>query len=233
MILVRNPNYDQSTDPYRKNYPDEFNFVIDSNADDIFNKIAGRPVRRRESRARRRRSLRQYATTASLKPQLLPNVGDRTWYLTMNLTQPPFDDIHVRKAMNLIIDKAALRRPGAARSAGSIATTSSRPLLYNGGLADYDPYATPGEHGTVAKAKAAMKGSKYDPGKTGMCTASACKGVLMVADTRVVDNRHGPVIQAGREEDRHHLHGALDQRRLPDDPDAGEERPDRRAPGLG
>ena len=28
----------------------------------------------------------------------------------MNLTQPPFDDIHVRKAMNWIIDKAALRQ---------------------------------------------------------------------------------------------------------------------------
>ena len=50
-----------------------------------------------------------------LKDKLLPNVGDRTWYLTMNMTQPPFDDIHVRKAMNLITDKSRCARRGAAR----------------------------------------------------------------------------------------------------------------------
>jgi len=41
-----------------------------------------------------------------------------------------------------------------------------------------------------------MKQSKYDPGKTGTCTAAACKGVLMIADTRALDNRMVPVIVA-------------------------------------
>jgi peptide/nickel transport system substrate-binding protein len=40
IILVRNPNYDQTTDQYRKNYPDRFTFTVDSNADDIYNKVA-------------------------------------------------------------------------------------------------------------------------------------------------------------------------------------------------
>ena len=39
IILVRNPNYDQSTDAYRKNYIDTFKFVVNSNADDIFAKV--------------------------------------------------------------------------------------------------------------------------------------------------------------------------------------------------
>ena len=39
LTLVRNPNYDQSTDSYRKNYPDKFEFVVNSNADDIYNKV--------------------------------------------------------------------------------------------------------------------------------------------------------------------------------------------------
>jgi ABC-type transport system substrate-binding protein len=68
--------------------------------------------------------------------------------------------------------------------------------MYNGGLAEYDPYATPNEAGDVGKAAAEMKQSKYDPGKTGKCTTSGCKGVLMVADTRAVDNRMIPVIQS-------------------------------------
>ena len=39
LTLVRNPNYDQSTDSQRKNYVNTFKFLINSNADDIFNKV--------------------------------------------------------------------------------------------------------------------------------------------------------------------------------------------------
>ena len=69
-------------------------------------------------------------------------------------------------------------------------------MLFGGGLSSYDPYATPNSTGSVAKAAAEMKKSKYDPGHTGKCTASACKGVLMVGDTRALDNRMIPVITA-------------------------------------
>ena len=152
----------------------------------------------------------------------------------MNLTQPPFDDIHVRKAMNWIIDKAALQKAWG----GPIAGRDREPhraadAMFNNELAEYDPYATPGDHGSVAKAKAEMKGSKYDPGKTASARASACKNVLMIADTRGVDTKHGPGHRGGRREDRHHLHGALDQRCVPDDPDPVEEHPDRRAARAG
>ena len=44
----------------------------------------------------------------------------------MNLTQPPFDDVHVRRAMNWIIDKAALRQAwGGPLLGGDRRTTSS------------------------------------------------------------------------------------------------------------
>ncbi len=43
----------------------------------------------------------------------------------MNLTQAPFDDIHVRKAMNWITDKAALQKAWGGPTPGAIATTSS------------------------------------------------------------------------------------------------------------
>ena len=109
---------------------------------------------------------------------MIPNVGDRTNYFTMNLTQPPFDDVHVRKAMNWIVDKAALQKAWGGPIPGAIATHIVPPVLYNNGLAEYDPYSTPNNAGDRAKAAAEMKQSKYDPGKTGKCTASACKGVL-------------------------------------------------------
>src|SRR5258708_23225158 len=40
-----------------------------------------------------------------------------------------------------------------------------------------------------------MKLSKYDPGKHGKCAASACKGVLVIADTRAVDTRMVPLLE--------------------------------------
>ena len=49
MTLVRNPSYNPATDSKaaRENLPDEFVFTVNSNADDIFNKVAGGPARRR------------------------------------------------------------------------------------------------------------------------------------------------------------------------------------------
>ncbi len=195
IILVRNPNYDQSTDPFRKNYINTFKFLVNSNADDIFAKVQSGAYQDEVS-SPAPKTIRQYATNPALKPRMIPNVGDRTNYLSMNLTQPPFDDIHVRKAMNWITDKAALQKAWGGPIPGSIATHIVPPVLFNNGLAEYDPYSTPRQAGDLAKAQAEMKLSKYDPGKTGKCTASACKGVLTIADTRGVDTRMVPVLEA-------------------------------------
>jgi len=195
LILVRNPNYDQSTDPIRKNYPNQFDFVIDSNADDIYNRVQAGSLEDEQS-SPQPKTIREYATNSDLKKRLLSNPGDRTWYITLNLTQPPFDDIHVREAMNFIIDKQALRQAWGGPVQGALATHIVPPSLFNGGLASYDPYASPNGTGDVDKAAAEMKQSKYDPGKTGKCTASACKGVLLLGDTRALDNRMIPVVQA-------------------------------------
>jgi peptide/nickel transport system substrate-binding protein len=195
LILVRNPAYDQKTDQYRKNYPDQFQFVVNSNADDIFAKVqAGQLEDEVSSPAPK--TIRAYATDPTLKPKMIPNVGDRTNYFTMNLTQAPFDDVHVRRAMNWIVDKAALQKAWGGPIPGAIATHIVPPVLYNNGLAEYDPYASANNAGDLAKAQAEMKQSKYDPGKTGKCTASACKGVLVIADTRSVDTRMIPILEA-------------------------------------
>jgi len=109
MTLVRNPNYNASTDSKaaRENNPDSFVFTVNSNADDIYNKIASGDLEDAVA-SPTPKVLRQYQTDPSLKPRLKVNGGDRTWYLTMNLTQPPFDDVHVRRALNWVMDKTAL-----------------------------------------------------------------------------------------------------------------------------
>jgi peptide/nickel transport system substrate-binding protein len=197
LTLVRNPNYKASTDSKtaRENNPDEFQFLIDSNSDDIYNKVAAGQLDDEVS-SPSPKVLRQYLTTPSLKNLLKQNVGDRTWYITLNLTQAPFDDIHVRKAMNLIIDKTALQKVWGGPTAGSIAThIVPNPILHNL-LAEYDPYNTPGHSGSVSLAEKAMKGSKYDTNGDGKCDAAACKNVIMIADTRAVDKGMVPIIVA-------------------------------------
>jgi peptide/nickel transport system substrate-binding protein len=199
MTLVRNPSYRPSTDSKaaRENLPDSFVFTVDTNADDIYNRVrAGDLEDEVPGGIAPPKILRQYTTDASLKPNLHINPGDRTWYLPMTLTQPPFDDIHVRKALNLIMDKAALQKAWGGPSAGTIATHIVPDAMLNNVLKGFDPYKTPGASGSVAKAAAEMKQSTYDPGHTGKCTAAACKGVLMIADTRDVDTRMIPSIES-------------------------------------
>jgi len=184
--VVRNPNYDQATDPTRKNYVDEVQFIINASSTDLANKVEAGQLDMWNGSIPPQ-VLKKYATTSSLKQDFHVNSGDRTWYITMNLTQPPFDDVHVRRAMNWIMDKAGLQQAWGGPTTGVIANHIVPDTLFNFQLQEYVPYRTPGNHGSLAKAKAAMKGSKYDTNGNGTCGASACKNVLLVSDTRAVD----------------------------------------------
>jgi len=195
--LVRNPNYDPKTDTRaaRENFPDEVEFLVDASATDIYNKIEAGELDLATSTIPPQ-VLRKYATSASLRSQFHQNSGDRTWYVTMNLTQPPFDDIHVRKAMNYVFDKVAAIQAWGGPSIGKVANHIVPDTLFDNQLAEFAPYKTPGDHGSVAKAKAAMKGSKYDTKGDGTCSAAACHGVYLLADTRLVDTKLVPVLEA-------------------------------------
>jgi peptide/nickel transport system substrate-binding protein len=192
--LVRNPNYDPATDSTaaRQNFPDGFQWLVNTNATDILDQVAAGTLQDEISTIPVQ-VLRSYATDPSKKASLHLNSGDRTWYITMNLTQPPFDDIHVRKAMNWVMDKHALIQAWGGPTVGKVAHHIVPDTLFDNQLAEYDPYATPGDQGDAAKAKQALQGSKYG---NGMCTATACKNVYLLADARVVDTKMLPVIEA-------------------------------------
>jgi hypothetical protein len=79
---------------------------------------------------------------------------------------------------------------------GSVANHIVPDTLFNNQLAEYAPYSTPGNTGSLAKAKAAMMGSPYDTQHNGMCDASVCKNVLMVADSVAWASKMALVVQA-------------------------------------
>jgi len=183
IVFVRNPNYDASTDSpeVRENNVDGVVITIDTNTEDIYNKIqagdldgngypAGEPPAP---------ILRQYLTDPNLKDNIHVNSGDRTWYITMNLLTPPFDDIHVRKAVNYVIDKSALQKAWGGATHGDIATSIEPPTVLPN-TETYNPYPSPNNEGDVQAAMDEMKQSKYDSDGDGKCDADVCNDVLMI-----------------------------------------------------
>src|SRR4051794_14439789 len=73
IILVRNPNYDQSTDEYRKNYPDRFEYRVNSNADDIYAKVQAGPPRGEQTRPPPKKN-RPYRTGPKPQDRPLPKI---------------------------------------------------------------------------------------------------------------------------------------------------------------
>jgi len=181
LTMVRNPNYDEATDTpeARENFVDRFEFTLNTNSKDIFNRIKAGQAEGEEAGVPPE-VIREYSTDDELKDRLQLNSGDRTWYITMNLTQPPFDDIHVRKAANWIMDKEGLRRARGGRTAGDIAHHVVPDLMFENQLEDYKPYGTEGDAGDLERAKEEMSQSKYDTDKDGICDAPECRNVLHV-----------------------------------------------------
>lgn len=198
MNFVRNPAYDAATDSKaaRENLPDRFEFAVNTNADDIYNKVKNGDLEDQIA-SPTPKVIREYATNPALKSRFHLNESDSTNYVTMNLTQPPFDDVHVRRAMNYVTDKTAMIQGLGGPTIGKIAGHIAPDALLGDKLKGYDPYKSPGGRGDVEKAKAEMKLSKYDTDKDGICDAPECSNVLMIADARAADKVLVPVLQSG------------------------------------
>ena len=182
--LVRNPDYDAATDSpaARENFPDEFDFTVNANAHDIVDRVASGELDDENAASLPPEALERYSRDPAKRKYLHLRPADGTLYLSMNLTQAPFDDIHVRKAMNWIIDKVALRQAFGGESLGKIANHIVPDSIFDDQLSEYAPYKTPGDHGSLAKARQAMKGSKYDTKHDGTCGAPQCNNVTLLTD---------------------------------------------------
>ena len=180
--FVRNPDYDPATDDpeVRANYVDRIEIDLNTNVQDTFAKIkAGELDGAVASGNPPADVLQDYSTDPALQDRLKSGGDDRTWYITMNITAAPFDDVHVRRAANLIMDKAGILQAWGGDISGIIATHIQPPAL-SGLSADYDPYETEGFRGDEEAAKAEMALSAYDSDGDGMCDGDACSGVILI-----------------------------------------------------
>jgi peptide/nickel transport system substrate-binding protein len=180
--LVRNPNYDPATDGLRPAYPDGFNISIGGDNNDLYNKVQAGELDGVVDGIVPPPVLRSYSTDPTLQPLLHINPSDASRYVSFNLAEPPFDDVHIRKAFNLALDKAGMRTFRGGESVGEIAGHIMVNSLQNNLLADYDPYATPNSAGDVTAAQEEIKQSAYDTDGDGVCDAPECSNILAVTD---------------------------------------------------
>src|SRR5205085_7828384 len=102
-------------------------------------------------------------------------------YLTMNLAVPPLDDIHVRRAINFVVDKqrvlTAFERDR--QQAATVARHMAPDSLEKNLLLDYDPYG-PGQSGDLQRAMSEMRLAAYDRDGDGRCDRSECRGLEFI-----------------------------------------------------
>jgi len=180
VTLVRNPSWDRATDPLRPAYVDRIEVTVGSTREaadrdveaaraDIA-LITGFPIFRPEQ-------VTDFESDPS-KGSVWPAVfADWVFFIEMNLAIPPFDDIHVRKAVNWAIDKQRLGSIYGTPLVSEVAGHMVPNGLEDGLLVSYDAYPTRGGHGDPAAAKAEMAKSKYDTDGDGVCDSPECQGI--------------------------------------------------------
>jgi peptide/nickel transport system substrate-binding protein len=155
--LVRNDQWSQDTDPFRKALPDTITVTIGNSSDDIDQRIISNQADYDLSGtgvqvATQARVLREPA----LKARSNNPVTGFVRYLTIQTKVPPFDNIECRKAVAYAFNKNSNQRArGGPTGAGQIATTFLPPTIP--GYVKFDVYPSgPDNTGDVAKAKEAL-----------------------------------------------------------------------------
>jgi peptide/nickel transport system substrate-binding protein len=179
--LVRNPSFDVAADDprIRESLPERFEFVAGIGNDEILEHLkdgtsdvaSGSPSFD---------TLRTYAARPALRKNLHVETGDQIWYITMNLAVPPFDDVHVRRAVSYVMDKDSLVRAWGGPLQGRVARHVLPEAMIGGRLEDFDPYSSPDNAGNLARAKAEMRLSRYDTDGDGLCDHPVCNEVVHI-----------------------------------------------------
>lgn len=173
-VFVRNPSYDPASDGLRPAYPDKITVQVGGEVQDLLDKVDAGVIDWCVDCNVTAATLQQYQADPAKQARIQIHPADALSYTGFNLFQPPMDDVHVRKALNWAMDKAAYLRIIGGSVAGVAAGHFIPPGMLGGLNADYNPYATPDDRGDPAKAQEEMKLSKYDTNGDGKCDGDVC-----------------------------------------------------------
>ncbi|WP_204059076.1 ABC transporter substrate-binding protein [Microbispora corallina] len=156
--LVRNDQWDPSTDPNRKALPDSIEVSTNVNADDIDNRVlAGDLDVDVAGTGLQPASLGRVLSDPAMKANTDNPLSTRLWYTSINGNVAPLDNLDCRKAIEYAADKTAYQTAyGGEFSGGQIATSLLPPTIP--GHQDINPYPSGSDNkGDLAKAKEALQ----------------------------------------------------------------------------
>jgi peptide/nickel transport system substrate-binding protein len=179
LTLVRNPSWDGSTDNLRDAYVDRIELKVmkrddaerafdEGTVDAFFDDV---------------NSLEQVDRYLA-DPELAPRVEHATFdywlgFTAMNLAVPPFDDIHVRRAVSFAYDATRWARVAnqhlGSFQMGTIVDHVAPDLTEAGLLRGFLPYPF-----DLAAARGEMARSGYDDDRDGLCDDPACRDVFSI-----------------------------------------------------
>ena len=177
ITMVRNPSWSNEVDDLRPANVDRIEIAIGGTEEDNALKVDSGELDMQFDGVAPPEQVRKYQNDPQLQDQIFIHPSDAIRYLTMNIAQPPFDDVHVRKAVNYALDKQSMRTIRGGPDVGEIAGHVFVPSLQNNLLEDYDPYESPDSAGDIDKAMEEMAQSKYDTDGDGVCDDPACENI--------------------------------------------------------
>jgi peptide/nickel transport system substrate-binding protein len=186
--LVRNPSWSRSTDSLRPAYADRIQvqvFVLPYGPVGQFNRETDRFLANTAQRVDAGKldlvlnadwpeQVSRYLANPALKDQVFTAPSNGIVFLSMNLALPPFDDIHVRRAVNDAMDRAAIAMASLKTRSPAVATEHIAPDSLEGGLlATFEPYSY-----NPSVAQHEMAASRY-AGRDGSCDAPSCRNIQL------------------------------------------------------
>jgi ABC-type transport system substrate-binding protein len=177
--LVRNPSWRRASDPLRPAYADRVDlFVVEDDPEALARRVDKGELDVGWATAAQ---VERYRARPGRRSRIHYNETDGLSFLMMNLARAPFDDVHVRRAMNWAVD----------RTAHWFGFTTATHLVPNGIeqnlLASYDPYDAR-NGGSIVAARDEMALSRYDTDGDGTCDAPACRGITLPFDPNFAGN---------------------------------------------
>jgi ABC-type transport system substrate-binding protein len=188
--LVRNPSWNAASDRLRSAYPDRIQFTLLPKHVEFITLNTKRELAALAAFGRKVDAgtfdllLDTDASDAQLARaaggRVFATMADIVYGFGMNLAEPPFDDVHVRRAANLVVDKwklVGLITPNRLRATPA---EHLAPDSMVGNLLLDRPPPTTGHRGDVAAARAEMARSRYDRDRDGDCDAPVCNNVRAI-----------------------------------------------------
>lgn len=183
LALVSNPSWDPVTDRLRPAFVDRIDVALGPSPQRAAREVADGRLDLYLDGTVPREQLADYRGDPERAGLLRTSRPNYTVFATINPAIPPFDDIHVRRALSYAIDKAALvEKANEARDLSWVAFEPATHVAPDGTqearLSSYDPYPY-----DPSAASSEMAASRYDDDGDGICDAPVCRAVRTITLT--------------------------------------------------